>query len=105
MACAARIVFVTVPRGAKAARFARQIVALRLAACVNILPGVSHYRWKGKICCDAESLMMIKTTSASVPRLRKWIAQNHPYEVPEFLVLNVASGSPGYLAWIGEGVR
>ena len=105
MASAARVVFVAVPRGAKAESLARRIVKARLAACVNLLPGVSHYRWKGKLHRDAETLMLIKTSSAKLPALKKWVRENHPYDVPEFLVVNVAAGAANYLSWLRDQVR
>ncbi|MFI5361614.1 MAG: divalent-cation tolerance protein CutA [Elusimicrobiota bacterium] len=106
MATAARVVLVTVPRGGKAESMADGLVEARLAACVNILPGaVSIYRWKGRVRRDAESVLVVKTTAPKLKKLERWIKERHPYEVPEFIVLPVVSGSREYLSWLAEQVR
>src|SRR5262245_45784511 len=87
-----------------AERIARHLVAGKFAACVNVIPGlVSHYRWKGKVCRDAEFLLVMKTTASKAKRLEKEIRSIHPYELPEFVVLPITGGSPRYLKWILEG--
>jgi periplasmic divalent cation tolerance protein len=102
----ARVVLVTVPQGGKAESLAEGIVEARLAACVNIVPGViSLYRWKGRVHRDAESLLVIKTSSARLKALERWIKSRHPYETPEFLALSVSAGSKEYLSWLAEQVR
>jgi len=89
----------------KAAEIARTLVEERLAACVNIVPGVrSIYRWKGEVCDDAEVLCVIKTRQDRVDALRDRLPALHPYEVPELVVLEVASGHAPYLAWIDAQV-
>ncbi len=102
----ARVVLVTVPRGGKAESLAEGVVEARLAACVNIVPGViSVYRWKGRVHRDAESLLVIKTTAAKLKALERWIKERHPYETPEFLALEVGAGSKEYLAWLTGAAR
>lgn len=102
----ARVVLVTVPRGGKAESLAEGAVEARLAACVNIVPGVvSVYRWKGRVHRDAESLLVIKTTTAKLKALERWLKQRHPYETPEFLALAVSAGSKEYLSWLTEQAR
>jgi len=101
MASPFRVVLITAPRGRKAEALARGLVAARLAACVNVVPGiVSHYAWKGKLNRDAESLLIAKTSAAKLKPLARWIEVNHPYTVPEVLALKVAAGSKGYLRWL-----
>ena len=96
-----RVVLITAPRGKKADFLARGLVAGRLAACVNIVPGVvSHYRWGGRMNRDAESLLVVKTSAGKLEKLKSWIAANHPYTTPEVLALKVDSGSKGYLKWL-----
>lgn len=103
MATSARVVLVTVPSGGKAESLAEGVVEARLAACVNLIPGVvSVYRWKGRVHRDAELLLVIKTTSAKLKALERWIKARHPYETPEFLVLSAAGGSKEYLSWLTE---
>ena len=96
-----RVVLMTAPRGRRAEALARGLVAERLAACVNVVPGViSHYRWRGKACRDAECLLVAKTSAAKLPALKRWVASNHPYAVPETLALKVVDGAEPYLRWL-----
>jgi periplasmic divalent cation tolerance protein len=98
------VVLVTCGSRREAGRIARAVVALRLAACVNIFdaPIDSVYRWKGKLERSHEFLLLIKSSRGRLPALRREIERMHSYDVPEFLVLPVAGGSPGYLAWLGD---
>jgi periplasmic divalent cation tolerance protein len=99
------IVLTTLGAGADASALARTLVEERLAACVNILPGVtSVYRWKGQVEQDREQQLLIKTASGRVPALEARLRQLHPYELPEFLVLEVTGGSDAYRAWVRDSV-
>ena len=99
------IVLTTLGADADAAAIARTLIDERLAACVNILPPMtSVYRWQGKVEQDREQQMVIKTASDRVADLQGRLRQLHPYELPEFLVLD-ATGSEAYLAWVGESAR
>lgn len=100
-----RVVLITAPRP-KAGALAKGLVSARLAACVNVVPGVvSHYRWKGTLHRDPEALLIAKTSAARLPALKRWVEKNHPYEVPEVLALPVADGAGSYLGWLGENLR
>ncbi len=80
---------------------ASRLVETRLAACVNVLPGVqSVYRWEGKINQDAEFLLVIKTRAELFEKLERELKRIHSYAVPEILALPVAAGSAAYLDWI-----
>lgn len=82
-------------------KIARYLAQKRLAACVNIIPGVvSFYRWKKKLCRDREVVLLIKTTKSRLPSLQKELHRLHPYELPEFIVLSIIKGSRRYLQWI-----
>ena len=82
---------------------ARELVEQRLAACVNIVPGVaSIFRWQGSVSEDPEQLLVIKTVDDNIHDLREALFAKHPYEVPEFVVLPVASTSDAYGAWLLE---
>lgn len=84
-----------------AARLAETLVSRRLAACVNVVPGiVSTYRWEGKVATDPERLLVIKTTTGRLAEIEGAIREIHDYEVPEVLVLPVLGGSEAYLGWI-----
>jgi len=90
----------------EAERIAQALVDERLAACVNVVPGVvSVYRWKGAVQKDDELLLVIKTRSEAVEALRARLVALHSYELPEVVVLTIAGGHPPYLDWIAEGVR
>lgn len=82
---------------------ARALVHERLAACVNVIPGVtSIYSWNGEICEDQEHTLLIKVSSAKCLALTARLAELHSYEVPEILVLdpNVQASAAGYMAWV-----
>lgn len=97
------LILVTVPAGDETEALARTLVDERLAACVNLHgPMVSFYRWRGAVERDAERQLVIKTTRARVAAIEARIAALHPYDLPEFLVVEVAGGSPAYLAWVAE---
>lgn len=100
-----KIILVTTPDLKTARRLARAALAARLIACANLVPKLeSHYRWRGKLERSAEVLMVMKTTAARVAALEKLVRTKHPYDTPEFVVLNLAGGSKKYLAWLAESV-
>jgi periplasmic divalent cation tolerance protein len=100
-----RTALVTAPDARSAESMARALVEERLAACVNVIPGlVSVYRWEGEVQRDQEALMILKTTESRMAALRERVIQLHPYEVPEVLVLNVVDGHEAYLGWVREAV-
>ncbi len=77
------------------------VVESQLAACVNLVPGVtSIYQWKGKIEEEGEVIALIKTTAEKLIELEAFLQENHPYEEPEFIVVPIEAGSTGYLDWI-----
>jgi len=101
----ARIVLTTVALHETAIAMARTLVQERLAACVNISPGVeSIYWWQGRIEQTLEYVLMIKTTAAKIEALRERMMKLHLYELPEFVILPIEGGSEAYLQWIGESV-
>jgi periplasmic divalent cation tolerance protein len=96
----------TVGRAEDAERIGRELVERRLAACVNVVPGLtSIYRWKGAIESESECLLVIKTRRERIDDLKTALVSLHPYEVPELVVLPIEGGHAPYLAWIGESVR
>lgn len=97
----ARVLLTTAPPDS-AQDLAHLLVEERLAACVNLVPGLrSVYRWKGEICDDPETQLIVKTTVGRLPALGARLAELHPYEVPELLVIAPAGGSAPWLAWLG----
>lgn len=96
------LVLTTLGGDADAAALARTLVTEGLAACVNVLPGItSVYRWKGAIEADREQLLVIKTGAERVAALQTRLLELHPYELPEFVVLD-ARASMAYAAWVLE---
>jgi periplasmic divalent cation tolerance protein len=99
------VCLVTAPAD-QARTIAAAVVEARLAACVNIVGGVaSIYRWEGAVEEATESLLVIKTTRAALPRLTAAIDAVHPYETFELVALDVAGGSQPYLDWIAGSVE
>lgn len=102
----ARVVLMTAPDGETGARIARALVEERLAACVNVVPGVrSIYRWQGRIEDDAEVLLIAKTHADRCEELAARVRALHPYDLPEVIALAVAGGSSDYLAWLRAEVH
>ncbi len=101
-----RVGMCSVPDRETGLRMARALVDERLAACVNIIHGVtSVYRWEGKRTENDEVLLIIKTsTLVNVEKLKDRILTLHPYDVPELLLLPVLYGLDKYIDWIGQSV-
>ncbi len=96
-----RVVLVTAPDAEIGASMARALVEERLAACVNLVPGIrSVYRWKGAVHVDTEVLLVAKTRADRCALLAARVKDLHPYDVPEVLELPAVGGSAAYLAWV-----
>jgi len=99
------IVLTTIGADADAATLAKTLVEERLAACVNVVPGItSIYRWQGSVSQDREQQLIIKTATASLKALEARLRQLHPYDLPEFIVVHASGGSDAYLNWVIESV-
>ena len=97
------LVISTAPTVEAADRLAEILVAERLAACVSHLPGVrSRFHWRGGVEVVEEVMLLMKTRAELAPHLVHRLAEIHPYEVPEILVVPVTLGHAPYLAWITE---
>ena len=95
------VVVTTVGTEEQAYLIAREIVARRQAACVNILPGmISHYWWQGAVERGEEVVMIIKTRSSLAARVGTAVKQMHSYTTPAILVLPIESVDRGYLDWL-----
>lgn len=96
-------VFVTCPNRRVAETIGRTLVKERLAACANIIPGLtSIYRWQGKVCREPEVLVLLKTRRSCFAKLARRVLTLHPYSVPAIVALPVTVGSAAYLAWVVE---
>ena len=99
----ALLVLTNLPDRETAEKLAEQLVAQRVAACINILsPCRSVYRWQGAVRHDEEHPMLIKTTSERYAALEKAIRAAHPYELPEIVAVPIERGLPAYLDWVGK---
>ena len=99
------VVFCTCPNNEVAKDLAKKVVLAKLAACVNIVPGLtSIYTFENKIETSSESLLIIKTTEAIYSKLETMLVENHPYQCPEVIGLPIELGSKGYLQWLKNSV-
>lgn len=100
------IVFSSCPDLAQAEALAQALVEQRLAACVQLVPGLrSIYRWQGAVERSDEVQIVIKTTSERLPALQQALLALHPYELPELIAVEAAAGLDRYLDWIGASTR
>jgi periplasmic divalent cation tolerance protein len=99
-------VLTTAPTAEVAERIGTALVEERLAACANLVAGVSSvFRWEGKVSREAEVLVVLKTTAARLNELRRRLVELHPYDVPEMIALDVREGHPPYLEWVRAEVK
>lgn len=95
------LAFSTTDSKDEAEKIAKALVEEKLAACVNIVPGLrSIYRWQGKICDENEFLLIIKTAAENQTRIEERIRELHHYEVPELIFVPITDGLPEYLEWV-----
>ena len=98
-------VYVTAADMDEAKRIGRMLVVKKLAACVNILPGVtSVYRWQGAIEHGEELLLIIKTSQTVWPMLEAQIQALHPYELPEIVAVPIKTGEAEYIQWLENSI-
>ena len=95
------MLYTTCPSLAEAERIGKAVLEQRLAACVNMLPGmISHYWWQGAIERGEEVVMIIKTRASLAESVRAAVKAMHPYTVPAIVVLPITGGEPAYLDWL-----
>ena len=86
-----------------APEIARELIAQRAAACVQIIPRIrSFYRWEGEVHDDEEALLLVKTVRKRMADIEEILERVHPYEVPEPLLFPASGGLAAYLRWVGE---
>ncbi len=99
------LVYSTFPDLESAREVASHLVQQRLAACVNMIPGMrSIYVWEGKVADDEEIVFLAKTMQSGADAVVKAIAARHPYKEPALLVLPTQGGSDSFSRWIAEQV-
>ncbi|MEN8151418.1 MAG: divalent-cation tolerance protein CutA [Planctomycetota bacterium] len=95
-----KIAFVTTPPD-EAEGLAKRAVESSLAACVNVIPGItSHYRWQDELHADRESLLMAKVAEDCVEEFVASIRDWHSYTCPEVIITDVIGGNPDYISWV-----
>ena len=100
------MIYVTASSREEALRIGRHIVAERLAACANVLPGISSvYRWQGEVQEEGEAALILKTRSDLVEPLTARVKDLHSYDCPCVVALPITSGNPDFLQWIAEETR
>jgi periplasmic divalent cation tolerance protein len=100
---AAHVVYVTVGNRAEALAIAREVVTEGLAACANLLDGVtSIYEWKDEVHEDVECILILKTVSARLSDLTERVVQLHSYECPCVVSWPTAGGHEPFLNWVRE---
>jgi len=100
-----QIVLCTTPDRESAELIANTLVTEKLAACVNILPGVtSVYSWQGAIEQSEELLLIIKTSQTVWPMLEAQIQALHPYELPEIVAVPIKTGEAEYIQWLENSI-
>ena len=100
------LVISTCPGSISAKKIARDLVTEKLAACVNVVPGVqSFFSWVGKVDSANEHMLIIKTTFDRYEALEKRIKKIHPYELPEIIAVPIETGFAGYLDWISANSK
>lgn len=100
------IVLTTCPSSETATALAEQLIEAKLAACINVIPGVrSYYEWKGKLETGTEHLLLIKSRCDVFDALQIVITSAHPYELPEIIAVPITAGSSPYLVWLDSTMR
>jgi len=98
-----RLVFTTCENATEARAMAEQLVSLKLAACVSILPNVeSVYMWEGEVTQATECKLLIKTKSEKMNQVIQTIKQLHSYEIPEIQVVDLSTGNLAYFNLMDE---
>ena len=97
------VILVTAKDDAEANKIAEKLVAKKLIACVNIVPGIqSIFRWQGKVDRAQEVLLVLKSRRRHFPAIVKTVQALHSYDVPEIIALPIVEGNKDYLQWMTE---
>lgn len=97
--------YVTCPDEPTAKRLARDVVERGLAACANVFPVQSVYRWEGRLVEEGEVAMLLKTRADRVEALTRALVEAHPYDVPCVVALPWSGAAPAYAQWVDASTR
>lgn len=100
-----RLIYITTRDEEEAKKIGRALVEEKLAACVNIHPIKSIYRWEGEIVEESETAMFVKTKTELANEVIKRVKELHSYEVPCIVSLPIEKGYPAYLKWIKDSTK
>ena len=98
----AALIMTTVDSEDAAARLARTLLERREAACVQQVDIRSRYRWDGEVKCDAEILLLVKTSTTAAEAAMETIRSTHDYDLPEIVCVPITDGLPAYLQWMAS---
>ena len=95
------LILITVPDEKTADSIATMLVDEKLAACVNVVPGLtSYYHWQDRLNKDSEFLLLVKTSPNLFEIIRETVLKLHPYDLPEIIALDISTGFQDYIDWI-----
>lgn len=98
-----QLLLCTCPDQKSAEDIAGHLINLNLAACVNVIAGVtSIYKWQGQLEKSQEHLLLIKSHHDQYSAIENKIKLLHPYELPEIIAVPIERGLPEYLQWINQ---
>jgi len=100
-----RLVYITTRDEDEARKIGKALVEEKLAACVNIHPIKSIYRWEGEVQAEDEAAMLVKTRAELVDRAIERVKALHSYQVPCIVSFSIDKGNPDYLKWIEESTK
>ena len=100
------VIFITTSSINEAKKIGRSLVEEKLAACSNIISPIrSIYSWRGEICDDKETLIILKTKKNLFKQIENRVKELHSYEVPEIIAIPIIEGSDKYLSWVRDETK
>jgi periplasmic divalent cation tolerance protein len=95
------VIMSTVSSQIEAGQIGEDLISKKLAACVNVIPGVtSYYRWSGEAQIGRELIVLVKTLKENYEKVQEIIKEHHSYELPEIIAMPIVAGDDKYLRWI-----
>lgn len=99
------LVYITTKDEAEARKIGRALVSEKLAACVNIHPIQSIFRWQGEVRQENEVAMLVKTRTELASEVISRVKELHSYEVPCIVTLPIEKANPDFLEWLSQSTR